>query len=146
MAEAERQQFAARNNSPQRSRIDEWRGLDRARIADENDDIVEVVVIPVASEPRRVRRVGVGGRHQPQESGHENNGAQCPPHSAMIARGHKMVKRLFEMSVYFADASTIGPSGFGTPPSTSSVTAKTLTGLPPSTGGIRCAPRPEAST
>src|SRR6185369_7236740 len=47
---------------------------------------------------------------------------------------------------YFADASTIGPSGCGTPASVSSVTANTFTGLPPSTGAIRWAPCPEPST
>src|SRR5712692_4318649 len=41
-------------------------------------------------------------------------------------------------SGYFADARTIGPVGAGTPPSGSSVTAKTFTGLPPSTGSTRC--------
>src|SRR2546425_317609 len=49
-------------------------------------------------------------------------------------------------SGYFADARTIGPVGAGTPPSGSSVTAKTFTGLPPSTGSTRCVARPSAST
>ncbi len=63
-----------------------------------------------------------------------------------LAEGLRPVERRASGRADYFDASTIGPVGAGTPPAGSSVTAKTFTGLPPSTGATRCEPRPCAST
>jgi hypothetical protein len=53
--------------NPNRSCIDGRRDHDRADATDENDDIVEIVVIPVAAQPRGVRGISVGARREPDE-------------------------------------------------------------------------------
>jgi len=47
------------------------RRLEGGRGADSVDGVVEVVVIPVAADPRRVWRIGEGGRRDTDEEGHE---------------------------------------------------------------------------
>ena len=65
------QRLDADERHPQRAEVGECRHCDGACTDDERDDTVEIVVIPIAPDPRRVRRLCVGGRHQPEKGGNE---------------------------------------------------------------------------
>src|SRR5882762_352802 len=91
--EPRRRGYLVDQNRPQGSAIDKRRRLDGARIDDENDGVVEIVVIPVATDPRRVGRVSVGGRHQTQQDGDEQDNARLLKHAVMIIRVRTVVKR-----------------------------------------------------
>jgi hypothetical protein len=79
--ESRRQGFEVDENRPQGSGIGERWSLDGARIDDENDDVVEIIVIPIATDPRRVGRGGVGSRHQSQQGGDEEENAGLLKHA-----------------------------------------------------------------
>ena len=66
------QRFDIDERRPQGCEIgDRWH-FDGPRADDENDDVVEIIVIPIAADPRRVGRISVGRRHQcEQDSGEE---------------------------------------------------------------------------
>ncbi len=81
-------------NRQQGSRIDERRSLNGARIDDENDGGVEIVVIPVPTDPCWVGRIRVGGRHQSQQDGDEEDDEGLLKHAVMIVRVRTAVKRL----------------------------------------------------
>ena len=73
--EPRRHGFDADERRPQGSEIGERWHFDGARTYDENDDVVEIVVIPIAADPRRVGRIDVGYRHQREQGSDEEDDA-----------------------------------------------------------------------
>jgi len=67
------QRLDADERNPQGAGVGEQWQCDGACTDDESDDIVEIVVIPIAPDPRRVGRIRVGDRHQPEKGGDEEN-------------------------------------------------------------------------
>src|SRR6266850_5621246 len=78
----------------QRSAVDERRGHDSRGTGNERNDVVEVVVIPVPAEPRRIRRVRVRDWRQPDDQDRENGSqhAAQPQHAPMIVTTVGQVK------------------------------------------------------
>jgi len=58
---------------PQGSEHGERWGFDGAHIDDGSDDAVEIVIIPITANPRRVRRICVACRHQPDNGSDEED-------------------------------------------------------------------------
>jgi hypothetical protein len=79
--ESQLQRLDAEERCPQRAEIDDRRCHDGAGAGDGNDDVVEIVVIPVAAEPRRVRRVCVRDREEPKEGSDEENATEPLKHA-----------------------------------------------------------------
>lgn len=50
----------------------QW-GFDGAHADDRSEDAVEIVIVPIAGEPRRVRRICIGCRHQPEKGDDEED-------------------------------------------------------------------------
>jgi len=73
MDEPRLQRFDADERRPQGSEIGERWHFDGARTDDENDDVVEIAVIPIAADPRRVGRIGVGCGHQREQGSDEDD-------------------------------------------------------------------------
>lgn len=71
--EPRRQRLDADERRPEGAEFDERRHCDGGRTNDERDDIVEIVVIPITADPRRVGRIRVGCRHQPEKGGDEED-------------------------------------------------------------------------
>ena len=71
--EPRRHGFDADARRPQGSEIGERWHFDGARSDDENDDVVEIAVIPIAADPRRVGRIGVGCGHQREQGSDEED-------------------------------------------------------------------------
>lgn len=82
------------SRNQQESSLDDRRRGDRGYAGDEVDDGVEIVVVPVAANPRRIGRIRVRDRRQPGEEDRENyreNAARLD-HTAMIASALGQVK------------------------------------------------------
>src|SRR5207245_10691687 len=76
------------------SRLDDRRSGDRGYAGNEVDDGVEIVVVPVAANPRRIGRIRVRDRRQPGEEDRANyrkNAARLD-HTTMIASALGQVK------------------------------------------------------
>ena len=75
MDEPRLQRFDAEERRPQGSELGEQWHFDGARTDDENDNVVEIGVIPIAADPRRVRRIGIGCGHQREQGTDEEDDA-----------------------------------------------------------------------
>ena len=75
--EARLQRLDVDGKGPQGSEHGERCGFDGAHTDDRKEDAVEIVIVPITAEPRRVRWICVGGGHQPEKGGDEkdDNGA-----------------------------------------------------------------------
>ena len=75
--EARLQRLDVDGKRPQGSEHGERCGFDGAHTDDRKEDAVEIVIVPITAEPRRVRWICVGGGHQPEKGGDEkdDNGA-----------------------------------------------------------------------
>ena len=71
--EPRRQRLDGDERRPEGAEFGERWHCDGRRTNDERDDIVEIVVIPITAEPRRVGRIRVGCRHQPEKSDDEED-------------------------------------------------------------------------
>ena len=71
--EPRRQRLDADERRPKGAEFGERWHRDGGRTNDERDRIVEIVVIPITAEPRRVGRIRVGCRHQPEKSDDEED-------------------------------------------------------------------------
>ncbi len=79
--EPRRHGFDADERCPQGSEIGERWHFDGPRTDDENDDVVEIAVIPIAADPRRVGRIGVGCGHQREQGSDEDDYAAPLQHT-----------------------------------------------------------------
>ena len=73
MDEPRLQRLDAEERRPQGSELGEQWHFDGARTDDENDNVVEIGVIPIAAYPRRVGRIGVGCGHQREQDSDEDD-------------------------------------------------------------------------
>ena len=71
--EPRRQWLDADERRPEGAEFGERWHRDGGRTDDECDRIVEIVVIPITADPRRVGRIHVGCRHQPDKSDDEED-------------------------------------------------------------------------
>jgi len=62
--------------NPERLRIDLDRDVYRERTGKKHDHGVEVIVVPITSEPGRIRGIGIGRRSEPQDEAHQDQGDQ----------------------------------------------------------------------
>jgi len=69
------QRFDADERRPQGSELGEQWHFDGARTDDENDNVVEIGVIPIAADPRWVGRIGVGCGHQREQGSDDEDDA-----------------------------------------------------------------------
>jgi len=81
MDEPRLQRFDADERRPQGSEIGERWHFDGARTDDGNDDVVEIAVIPIAADPRRVGRIGVGCGHEREQGSDEQDYAGSLKHA-----------------------------------------------------------------
>jgi len=75
MDEPRLQRFDVEERRPQGSELGEQWHFDGARTDDENDNVVEIGVIPIAADPGRVGRIGVGCGHQREQGTDEEDDA-----------------------------------------------------------------------
>ena len=81
MDEPRLQRFDADERRPQGSETGERWHFDGARTDDGNDDVVEIAVIPIAADPRRVGRIGVGCGHEREQGSDEQDYAGSLKHA-----------------------------------------------------------------
>ena len=79
--EPRRQRLDADERRPEGAEFGERWHCDGGCTNDERDDIVEIVVIPITADPRRVGWGSVGGRHQSQQGGDEEDDAGLLKHA-----------------------------------------------------------------
>jgi hypothetical protein len=46
--------------------------MDRERAGKEHNDCIEIVVVPVAADPRGIGRIGIGRRSEPEDEAHQD--------------------------------------------------------------------------
>ena len=71
--EPRRQRLDADERRPEGAEFGERWHCDGGRTNDERDRIVEIVVIPITADPRRIGWIRVGCRHQPETSDDEED-------------------------------------------------------------------------
>jgi len=84
LGEPRQQRLDADERRPQGSEIGERWHFNGARTDDENDDVVEIAVIPIATDPRRVGRICVGCGHQREQGSDEEDYAGPLKHAISL--------------------------------------------------------------